>query len=196
MVSTPDRLPAVSPPAGRIGAAAGPGIVLELRRDVAVWRLCEPREPDGFHAAAEGQGRTLPREPNTVSAWDGAVALWVAPGEWFVVAEGDAVAADDLRALLAGPSGAVTDLSHARTVARISGARADELIAKGCPLDLDPARFPPGQCAQSVMSGVNVLLHKLDDRPSYDLYVMRSHAQHLWEWLLAAGAEFGIEIAP
>ena len=197
MASTPDRMPAVTPQAGRIGAAAAePGVVLALRRGVSVWRLSEPREPDSFHTAAEGRGRTLPREPNTTLAWGDAVALWVGPGEWLVVTRGDAPADHDLRALLDGPSGAVTDLSHARTAMRISGVRADDLIAKGCPLDLDPARFPPGRCAQSVMSGANVLLHKLDDRPSYDLYVMRSYALYLWEWLLAAGAEFGLEIAP
>ena len=67
--------------------------------------------------------------------------------------------------------------------------------AKGCPLDLHPDVFRPGDCARTRLAKANVLLHALDDAPTFHFTATRSFAEYLWRWLDDAGQEFGIVVA-
>jgi len=96
-----------------------------------------------------------------------------------------------LHAALDGHHAAVLDLGHARTVLRIEGPAAIEVLAKGCPLDLEA--LAPDACAATVVSHFNVLVHR-DASGAFDLYVTRSFAVSFLEWLLRAGAEFGVDV--
>ena len=62
----------------------------------------------------------------------------------------------------------------ARTVLRVSGPRARDVLAKGLPIDLDPRAFPLGSAATSVISLMGVQLWQVDDTRSYDIAVFRS----------------------
>ncbi len=46
------------------------------------------------------------------------------------------------------------------------------------------------------MAGCNVLVHQVDEIPTFDLYVMRSYAHWLWHFLTEAGKEFGYRVHP
>jgi sarcosine oxidase subunit gamma len=151
-----------------------------------------------FLSAVENATRiTLPTEPNTVRAAEDLSALWLGPDEWLIVGppgrERDLV--ERLREELANQHAAVTDVSEARTVIALAGPRARDLIAKGTSLDLHPRVFGPGRCAQSGMAGATMILHQVDDRPTFEIYVLDSFADYLWTWLERAGAELGIAIA-
>lgn len=185
----PDAPPRRSALAGVApGEAVGDRARLVVRRrpPPGIFRLCAPREPRPFLAAMIQAGRPLPQAPNTTTAWRAGVALWTAPGEWLLVVRDGAVTP----AALGGDSGAVADLSHARAVVRVEGSNSADLLTKGCPLDLDLDAFPPGDCRQSVLAHTHVLLHRTAE-DVFDLYVPRSYARHVWEWLCAAGAEYG-----
>jgi len=73
-----------------------------------------------------------------------------------------------------------------RTLDGFARRAARGVLAQGCPLDLHPRAFRAGACAQSLLAGIDVLLHQRDDAPSYDLQVRWSHAAYLWAWLAAA----------
>ena len=88
----------------------------------------------------------------------------------------------------------MVDQSHGRAVLRLAGARARDVLAKGCRLDLHPRAFRPGMCAQTAIAQIGVLLHQVDERPTYDLYVAGGYAVDLLEWLTASAAEFGYRI--
>lgn len=146
-------------------------------------------------AAGNGLGFDLPVEPNTAAGEGGITALWLGPSEWLLVMPGEAAAhMATLREALAGTHHAVTDVSESRAVIGLAGPAAREVLAKGCSLDLHPRLFGPGRCAQSLMARCHMLLHQLDDRPSYDIYVHRSFAEYAWRWLEDAGAEYGVAI--
>jgi sarcosine oxidase subunit gamma len=76
---------------------------------------------------------------------------------------------------------------------RIAGPRAAETLQKGCPLDFDPAVFPPGSCAQSLLSKIDVLLHRLDAQ-AFEVTVRRSFADYAWRWLHDAAGEYGVAV--
>jgi sarcosine oxidase subunit gamma len=102
--------------------------------------------------------------------------------------------AGDLSQRLAGLA-SISDQSGGRTVLRVSGPRARDVLAKGLPVDLDPRAFPLGSAAASVIGHMCVQLWQVDDTRSYDIAVFRSLSQSFWRWLTASAAEFGYEVS-
>ena len=150
-----------------------------------------------FIAAVEATtGLRLPVEPNTVATAGELSALWLGPDEWLIVGpsgrEGEL--ASGLRGALQDRHVAVTDVSEARTVIAIAGPRARDLLAKGTSLDLHPRVFGPGRCAQSGIAKATMILHQLNDQPTFELYVANSFADYLWAWLEKAASEYRIAV--
>jgi sarcosine oxidase subunit gamma len=105
----------------------------------------------------------------------------------------DALAAG-LRAALDGRHYAVTDVTEGRTIIGLSGPHARDVLMKGCPIDIHPREFKAGECAQSTLAKANIILHQTSDDPSYDIYVERSFASYLWDWLEDASLEYGLAV--
>jgi sarcosine oxidase subunit gamma len=128
----------------------------------------------------------LPARPNTTAATADGLALWLGPDEWLVVG-GDwspAAGAAAERAWQA-VADAATDVSAQWTGLRLAGPGAADLLSFACALDLHPAKFPPGSCAQTLLARVPaVLLH----HPSggYDLLLRPSHTTYLHAFLTDA----------
>lgn len=153
----------------------------------------------GDHKAASAAvelafGFALPSAPNTAAAKGKTGAFWLGPGEWWLLAEDSGALATKLREAVEGRGCAVTEVGESRTIVRITGPNARALLAKGCPLDLYPGLFAKGACAQTVMAKAGVLIHAVDDEPTYDLYVLRSFAEYLWRWLEDAAQEYGVAV--
>ena len=66
---------------------------------------------------------------------------------------------------------------------------------RGVSLDLHPRVFGPGRCGQTGLAGANVILEQTDDRPSFEIAVLNSFADHLWRWLERAGQDCRIAVA-
>jgi len=148
----------------------------------------------GFAAAVSGVlGLELPTIPNRAVSAGGLTVFWLAPDEWLVVGPPgrEAELTPALQKALAGQHAAVVDLSESRTVIAIAGRNARELLQKGTPLDLHPREFQSGHCAQTALSKANVILHQTDAEPRYDVYVLNSFADYLWNWLERAAQEYG-----
>jgi sarcosine oxidase subunit gamma len=105
-----------------------------------------------------------PPEPNTTTTWDGRDVLWLGPDEWLVVGElgAEASIGRELEAALQGHHHSVLDVSANRAVFDLSDGL--DLLSSGCGLDLDPLRWRPGMCAQTLFGGAQVILHQLDER--------------------------------
>ena len=88
----------------------------------------------------------------------------------------------------------VTELGHSRTILRVSGEAAREVLARGLPVDLEPGVFAPGAFAQSGIHGVSVLCHR-SGRDQFDLIVPRNFAVVIYEWLEETAAQFGYTVA-
>ena len=117
------------------------------------------------------------------------------PGQWLAVSEtlASEAMARDLAERLKGLA-SMSDQSSGRTVIRVSGPRARDVLAKGLPIDLDPRAFPLGSAATSTISLMGVQLWQADDTRSYDIAVFRSLSESFWRWLAASAAEFGYEV--
>jgi sarcosine oxidase, subunit gamma len=141
-------------------------------------------------------GLRLPGEANSFTTSGEFACLWLGPNEWLILGPGGGEI--DISARLRGALGsihaAVTDVSEARTTIVIAGPRARELLAKGISLDLHPRRFGPGQCAQTGLAGASIILRQTDERPSFEILVLNSFAEHLWQWLDGAAREYRMAV--
>ncbi len=185
---------------GRHGAvpADGPGVTLAERRGLAVFILDGPAADKKFRTAVAKQlGCGLPDRPNSSTAAQGRVALWIGPDRWQILAPDREIAGleSSLAATLKKRPGALSEVGQARTIIRVSGKDARGLISKGCPLDLHPRASASGDCAQSLMAGMAASLHTIEAGMTFDLQVTRSYGLTLWEWLCDAAAEYGYEVA-
>lgn len=123
-------------------------------------------------------------------------AAWAALDAWYVMAPGAGRGA--LHATLAKAlrtSAAVVDQTHGVTGIRVSGHRCRDLLAKGCPVDLDPALFPVGACAATQMEHTTVHLRRSADE-AYELLVPTSQVASFWHFLTEMALEFGYEVGP
>lgn len=165
----------------------------------------DPGKSAFMDAVSAVTGSRLPNKPNTsVGPEDlqiGPRALWLAPGEWLVVTSqgGKEEFIKSLAGVAAGCGGTVTDVSDARTVISLGGQYARDVLMKGCPLDLHPAAFVPGVCAQSLLARATVILYHGADparagESVFEIYVARSFADYLWRWLEDAASEYGVQI--
>lgn len=177
-----------------VADAGDAGVVMCERAHLGKVILRGAPGDDAFLESALGTlGVALPLEPNTVSAGEGVTVLWLGPDEWLVVtAPGEGAALNRALDVGVAPHGGIaTHVTDSRAVIGVSGPRARDVLAMGCPLDLHPQSFGPGRCAQSLVAKASVLIHQRDDGPSYDLYVGRSFATYLWRWLEDAAHEYG-----
>jgi len=127
-------------------------------------------------------GLTIKTAPNRAVAAGDLTVLWHGPGQWLIVrASRTATLADELTPLC-DEAAAVVDLGHARTALRFEGDGARDVLARGTSIDLRPAHFPPGTCALTPLGKIGALLHAVAPA-TIDLYVARSYAQALVEWL-------------
>jgi sarcosine oxidase subunit gamma len=142
-------------------------------------------------------GLSLPLEPNTVVRAGESTVLWLGPDEWLVVGAPDTQR--DLEQRIRAAAGdehvSVTDVSAQRTTLLVSGARARDLLAHGCPLDLHPRAFGPGRCAQTMLARAQVVV-VVRDEPGAGFWVLvrSSFAGYLTDWLLDAAGEYGAEV--
>jgi len=137
-------------------------------------------------------GLPLPLRPNRSAGMRTVRVLWLGPDEWLVTAPEGAVPELPTRIAraVADRRAAVTDLSASRAIIEIAGTRARDLLQKGCGLDLHPRAFRADCCAQTLFARLPVIIDQLSAAPSYRLYVRRSSARWLCEWLIDAAEEF------
>lgn len=160
-----------------------PPLLLNLRGDAGL---------EAFASAVAGAlGVAPPVEPNTVAASGEIGVLWLGPDEWLMTAPaatGSALA-ERLGAALSGLHHSLIDVSAGRVVLELEGAEARAVLAQGAHIDLRPRAFGPGRCAQTALARVPVILQQIDPTPRFRIFVRRSFAPYVSEWLRSTMAE-------
>lgn len=120
------------------------------------------------------------------------------PGEWLLLAPpgaGEEVAG---RVEEMADEGLVSvfDVTHGRALMRLTGGRSPELLAKVCGIDFSEQVTPDGAAFRGSVAKLvtDVVRDDRDGERSYLLHCERSSGQYLFDALLDAGDEFGVEI--
>ena len=155
----------------------------------------ETTNPQFLKAIEQSLKLPVPLQPNTFTENDQHSILWLGPDEWLIITPPGAEShiLRGLAAALHGIVAAVTDVTHGQIIIRISGDRALDVLSKGCSLDLHPAVFGPGSCAQTLIAKTGVIIRWVE-HSCFDLIVRRSFAEYLALWLEDAAQEYGVAV--
>jgi heterotetrameric sarcosine oxidase gamma subunit len=147
--------------------------------------------PDGGTARALGVpfGRAARDEHGTLVVGSG-------PGEWLLLSSPGTATEVAGRVEVDGGLVSVFDATHGRALMRITGARAAEMLSKVCAIDFSEEVTPDGAAFRSSVAKLVTDVVRDDESGvrSYLLHCERSSGQYLFDALLDAGNEFGIEI--
>ncbi len=159
--------------------------------------LSEPQLVALINLRARGAGRAaiesalgfaLPA-PSGLAAGDASVLVFgLGPDEWLLrtpLPEEDRWLTRLEEALSSTHASAVL-VSDAYRVLRIDGPECLDVLAQATGVDLDARAFPAGHTARAAFAKASALLHRVDDRSTFDLYVDSSHAAYVSSWLQAA----------
>ncbi|WP_027944578.1 2Fe-2S iron-sulfur cluster-binding protein [Amycolatopsis taiwanensis] len=168
---------------------------LTLADQTPLAKVCVRAAESGPLATALGT-----RFGRAVAGSAGTVVVGSGPGEWLVL--GGPGSQDklvsSLRGLVqeTGEFASVIDLTHGRALMRLAGARSAEALAKVCAIDLADDFTPDGAALRTSVAKLvtDVIRLDRDGIPSYLLHCERSSGQYLFDALLDAGAEFGIDL--
>jgi sarcosine oxidase, subunit gamma len=142
---------------------------------------------------------------------DGVLVVGSGPGEWLLL--GPSGRAGQIRASLDELTGesaggsrgspltdteavSVTDLTHGRALIRLTGERAADVLSAVCGIDLSDAVTPDGAAFRTAVAALatDVIRDDVAGVRSYLLHCERSSGQYLFDALMSAGRDLGIEI--
>jgi sarcosine oxidase subunit gamma len=178
------------------GGESADGIKVAIRARCRHFNLRGNTDDRDFIAGVEKLLRqALPDEANTFTTNGEHIIYWLGPDEWLVITNETMSEAQSQRysAALGDHDAALNDLSGGQVLLRLSGARVEKLLAKGCPIDLHESAFPVGACAQSGLAKANVLIARVNATGTFDVVVRRSFSDYLLNWLAQAGSADGID---
>jgi sarcosine oxidase, subunit gamma len=143
--------------------------------------------PAAREAAGRGFGVALPAVACRAEVSRERAALWLGPDEWLLLApagEGGAVFAA-LESATAGLPHSLVDVSQRQVALSVSGAKARDLLASGCPLDLAPESFLVGMCTRTLLAKAEIVLWRRSAE-EYHLETGRSFSGYVLGWLREA----------
>jgi len=184
-------------PLSHLGLVAGKGnssagVLLQHRGGLAIAQVFAKKGKTAVVAKKLG----ISAEPCVATEIEDYTALPLSPGQWMLFATSGADGwFQRLLEKQLGKIGCVSEQSHSRAIIRINGDKCLDVLAKECRLDLHPSAADVGFCAQTTMAGIGVMMHKLDDSPTFDLIVFAGFADSFWHWIVQASAEFGVDVS-
>jgi len=115
--------------------------------------------------------------------------LWVGPDNWYVFSNKLDLFQTEVKKF-DDQNFAITNLSHSRAIIEIEGSLADEVLKKGCPLNIN--NLKAGDCANSVYNGMSVMIDFISNKPKkIRISGLRSYGESLHHSITDASLEFG-----
>ena len=136
------------------------------------------------------RGMILPKKACSTASKEKITSLWLGPNEWLLVSNNEIPKETNVyeleQILFDNISktnlGAITNVTDHFTIFKLSGTNIFEVLSKGCPFNFDSDDFGNNKVVQTILNHVDVTIHRRSGN-DVDLYVRRSFAGYLWDWL-------------
>ena len=182
----------MSEPKSALGGAVAAGFasVREIGPIGMITLRAKPEAAGLAKAVKAAVGTGLPGVRQIVTEGDRACG-WMSPDEYLLVMPYTAVAGalEAIGKAMAGAHHLAVDVSDARAVFRVEGAKADQVLAKLSPVDF--ATLAPGELRRTRAAQVAAALWREGD--GFTVVCFRSVARYVFD-LLASGAKPGSEL--
>ena len=130
----------------------------------------------------------LPKNLKTSSNLNTSI-LWFGPNNWLVTSTKTNLFEDEGKKF-DEENFAVTELSHSRVIIEMEGNFVEEVLKKGCPVDIN--NLKKGDCINSVYNGISVTIDFVEDNPKkVRIFGARSFGESLYYSITEADLEFG-----
>ena len=117
--------------------------------------------------------------------------LWIGPNNWLVFSSILDLLEKEKNQFNEAEF-AITDISHSRTIIELEGNLVNEVLKKGCPLDINS--LTEGDCANSVYNGINITIDFISESPKkVRILGLRSYGESLHHSVTDACLEFGYD---
>ena len=117
--------------------------------------------------------------------------LWIGPNNWLVFSSILDLLEKEKNQFNEAEF-AITDISNSRTIIELEGNLVNEVIKKGCPLDINSLK--DGDCANSVYNGINITIDFISESPKkVRILGLRSYGESLHHSVTDACLEFGYD---
>ena len=143
---------------------------------------------EGLPAVERALGVTAPRPAGLVSRNGSVTVFGLAPDEW-LIRTGPAEEEDWLAKLeeaAASSFSAVVLVSDAYRVFTVAGPETLDVFAQATGVDVHPSVFPTGRAVRAAFAKISALIHRLDDRPAFDVYIDAALARYAGRWIESA----------
>ena len=171
-------------PSGADGADGRRAIIFHEVKHWHLGLLAGYRGTEAPLEAAVGPalGGMLSSSPRIAQSLPRALVLNVAPRQYWIVTSDHRVL-PEVAAVISARTGSLTVLSDSRVRVAITGVETRRMLARGIPIDLHPNSFAVGHFAQTSLHHVGVLIYRASP-DQYELFLPRTFAVTLWEWLV------------
>lgn len=177
---------------GTYGSAGptGPMVTIQERHPLDLVHISGPADGNG-----NGSGLPLPAVVNSSTEQDGVTFLWLGPGRALAVSEQAGLLARLEKKVSDGAARgyALNDVSSGRSVLRLQGTRARDVLQSGTPIDLHEDAFPIGAAAPTLHGTLNVVIHNVAET-TFDIYIARSMAMDLCHAMTNSAREWGYTV--
>ena len=117
--------------------------------------------------------------------------LWIGPNNWLVFSSVLDLFKKEKNQFNEAEF-AITDVSHSRIIIELEGNLVNEVLKKGCPLDINSLK--DGDCANSVYNGINITIDFISESPKkVRILGLRSYGESLHHSVTDACLEFGYD---
>jgi sarcosine oxidase subunit gamma len=127
----------------------------------------------------------------------GRLVVGTGPDEWLILGPANAARTTVGEMVAIEDDGLVTviDQTHGKTLLRLSGSMGRPLLEKVCAIDLSDRRTPDGVAFRTSIADAIAEVVRVDEDEvlSYLLVCERDLGQYLFDVVIDAGSEFGIE---
>ena len=117
--------------------------------------------------------------------------LWTGPKNWIVISSKTDLLLKNVKQF-DEVNFAITDLSHSRTIIEIQGDLVNEVLKKGCPINID--KFSQGDCTNSIYNGISITIDFISNNPKkVRIFGLRSFGESLHHSITDSSLEFGYQ---
>ena len=161
--------------------------VSELKK-LLIFQIAKFKNSDFDISKVKVDGLNLPSSLKSSSNSNTRV-LWFGPDNWLVFSSNLNLIEKEKKQFNELDF-AITDISHSRAIIELEGNLVNEVLKKGCPLDINS--FKEGDCANSVYNGITVTIDFVSDNPKkVRISGLRSFGESLHHSITDSCLEFG-----
>ena len=161
--------------------------VSELNK-LSIFQIAKFKNSDFDISKVKVDGLNLPSSLKS-SSNSNTRLLWLGPDNWLVFSSNLNLIEKEKKQF-SKLDFAITDISHSRAIIELEGNLVNEVLKKGCPLDINS--FKEGDCANSVYNGITVTIDFVSDNPKkVRISGLRSFGESLHHSITDSCLEFG-----